>query len=149
MASLPNKEVCSNTPAQSCPSGDQNVCINKRYTTLNLIIPLWRYIFFNILFLSYYSCPHFPSWPLLPSLPPTPTVNPHTLVPVHGSCIHVLWLIPLPSLNQSPPHLLQLSVCSMVLCLWFYFAHSLFCTLDFTYKWDHVVSVFHWLAYFT
>ena len=26
---------------------------------------------------------------------------------------------------------------------------SLFCSLDSPYKWDHMVFVFHWLAYFT
>ena len=62
----------------------------------------------------------------LPSLSPTPTVNHHTVVPIHGSVIYVLRLSPSPSFSQSPHHppcLLQLSVCSMFLCFWFCFAH--------------------------
>ena len=55
----------------------------------------------------------------------------------------VLYPYPLP-----PFSLWQLSVCSMYPCLWFCFVHSLFCSLDFTYKWDHTVFVFLWLAYF-
>ena len=47
----------------------------------------------------------------------------------------------------NPPPLWQLSICSLYLWVCFYFL-SLFCLLDSIYKWNHMVLVFHWLAYF-
>ena len=41
-----------------------------------------------------------------------------------------------------------LPVCSLFQCPCFYFA-CLFCWLCSTYRWDHMVFVFHHLAYFT
>ena len=38
-----------------------------------------------------------------PGPPLIPTVSPHTTVHVHGSCMYILWLFPLPSFNQVPP----------------------------------------------
>ena len=48
-----------------------------------------------------------------PSPPSSLTVNHHTIVHVHGSCINVLWLIPSPSFNQSPPSLSPLTAVSL------------------------------------
>ena len=84
-----------------------------------------------------------------PSPPPAPTVNPHTVVHVHGSFIHVLCLvlplpstiIPLPSGHcQSVP---GLHACGSILLV------SLSYSLDSSYRWDHMVFVFRNLAYFT
>ena len=49
----------------------------------------------NILLLFYYSCPHFFAFLHL-VLPTTLTVIPHPVVHVHGSFIHVPWLVPSP-----------------------------------------------------
>ena len=43
-----------------------------------------------LLLLFYYSCPNFPHLPFSAQLTPTPTINPHTVVHVHGPFIHVL-----------------------------------------------------------
>ena len=60
--------------------------------------------FFLIFYCScYYSCPNFPPFDPSTQHPRTPSGNPHTVVHVHGPCIYVLWLIPSPSFNQSPP----------------------------------------------
>ena len=48
----------------------------------------------SFLLLFYYSCPIFPLCPPLHSPLPASTVNPHIIVHVHGSFIHVLCLIP-------------------------------------------------------
>ena len=69
-----------------------------------------------------------------------------TLLSVSMCYIYTVFLkIPLPSFIQLPSHPLiwQLSVYSTYPCLF------LFCSLDSTYKWDHMVLVFLWLAYFT
>ena len=75
---------------------------------------------------------------------PTPTVNPHTVVHAHGSFIHVLWLVPSPSFHHHPP-LLPASHCQSVTR---FMPVVLFCSLGSSYRWDHIVFVFHWLAYF-
>ena len=45
-----------------------------------------------------------PIFLLCPPLSPTPipTVNPHTVVYVHRSFIHILWLVPSPSFHNDP-----------------------------------------------
>ena len=63
--------------------------------------------------------------PIFPPLPtslqlPRPSGTPHTVVRVSGSYIYVLWLIPSPFI-QYHPSLWHLSVCSMYLCICFYF----------------------------
>ena len=79
---------------------------------------------FSILIYSITIVPIFPLFPHLLSAPPAPTVNPHTLVHVHGSFIHVLWLVLSPFSHHSflSPPFLWLSVCSMFPCLRFCFA---------------------------
>ena len=57
-----------------------------------------------------------------------------------GSLRHVLWLV---------PPLWSLSVCSTCPCLWFHFVVSLFCWIESSYRSDHRIFVFHWLASFT
>ena len=88
---------------------------------------------------------------LVPTPITAPTVHPHTVVHVHGSFIHVLWLIPAPSFHQSfpLPFLWQLSVCPCFHVSGSVLFASLFCSLDSSYKWDHMVFVFYRLAYFT
>ena len=82
------------------------------------------FIFYAITVVPVFS----PFAPLYTTLP-APSGNPYTCVHVHGSCIHILWLLPSPSFNPSHP-LLQLSVCSMFLslilfCSLVYFVHQI------------------------
>ena len=89
-----------------------------------------------------------------PPLPPPHTH--HHLSPstsfgfVHGSFIHVPWwpfpLFPPLSLSLHPLVTVSLFFISMSLVL---FCTYLFCLLGSTYRWGHVVFVFHHLAYFT
>ena len=109
------------------------------------------FLFFFVLLLFNYSCPHFS-----PITLSCPTHLPHPILPaplvcIHGSFIHVPWLDPSPSFPLFP-YLLPCGYCQFVL----YFHVSgyillscLFCWLGSTYKWDHMVFVFHCLAYFT
>ena len=80
--------------------------------------------FFIVILLQFsqFPPPHLP----LPRSPPAPRVNPHTFVHVHVSFVHVLCLVPSPSLHHyAPPYpLWPLSICSMFPFLWFYFAHQ-------------------------
>ena len=114
----------------------------------------WRASFFIIFLLLFkYGCLHFPPPPLSPA-PPTLTSHPQS---------HPLWLCPcvlyIYSLKTLPlppapitPSSLPSCYCQFVL----YFNVSgyillacLFCWLGSTYRWDHMVFVFHCLAYFT
>ena len=115
------------------------------------ILGLWVCFYFFLLFfnsfLFYYSCPNCSPFALLyPAHPPAPTVNPHTIVCVHGSFIHVLCLVPFPSFHccpLSPSHFQPVPhfhACVSMLLV------SLFCSLDSSYKSDHMVFVFNnWL----
>ena len=94
----------------------------------------------------------FPLCSPLPSPTLAPTVKLHPTVHVHGPCTPVPWLVP--SLTS---HALKLSwflsgLCQSVPC--FHVCGSillvcLFCSLGSSYRWDHMVLVFHHLAYFT
>ena len=106
----------------------------------------------NSLFLFSYSCPHCSLIPLpCPAQPPFPhSVFPSPLSLSMGPLYMFLDLtLPLLSLVTPSPPLWSLLVCSLFPCLWFYFASCLFCWLGSTYRWDHMVFVFHRLAYFT
>ena len=50
--------------------------------------------YFLFYFLSLQLSQFFPLCPPLPIPPPAPTVNPHTIVHVHGTFVHVLCLVP-------------------------------------------------------
>ena len=109
-----------------------------------------KFLFFKILYyLCYYNCPNFPHVPLHPGHLPTSTVNPHTIVHVHGSFTHVLCLVPSPPSTIIPLllPLWSLSVCSLFQCGSILFI-SLFCSSDTSYRWGHMVFVFHQLALF-
>ena len=107
---------------------------------------LFTFIIFN------YSCLHFPSitlpHPIHPHLPPS--ILPH-LGFVHGSYIHdPSWLFPF--ISPLLPTLLPCGYCQVNLYFnasGYTLLASLFCWLGFPYKWDHMVFVFHCLAYFT
>ena len=91
----------------------------------------------------------------LPNFPPLPLstqsilllVNPLSVVHVHESFIHVLWWIPSLSFYDSPhpSPLLQLSVPHFHVSASIFLV-SLFCSLDSSYKWGHMVFVFCQLA---
>ena len=57
------------------------------------------FYYFSITVMSQFS----PLCPPLPSPPPTPTVNPQPVVHVHGSFMHVPWLVPSPSFPPYTP----------------------------------------------
>ena len=88
--------------------------------------PIWVTSFhftFSLFFLLLYnhSCPHFPPNALhCPAQPtPTSTLNPPSVVSIHGLFIHVPWLDPSPSLPcYAPPSSpMILSVCSLSIWL--------------------------------
>ena len=89
----------------------------------------------------------FPFCPPPPSPPLSPSVNPLSIVHVHESFIHVLWLVPSPSFHPFPLPLplLQLSV-PCFHASGSIFLITLFCSLDSSYKWGHMVFVFCQLA---
>ena len=86
------------------------------------------------------------------AVPYPPSVSPHPVVHYHGYFIHVPWLDPSPSFpyySSSPP--LPCGHCQFV--PYFFTSGSillvcLFCSLGSSYRWDHTVFVFHFLAYF-
>ena len=93
----------------------------------------------------------FPLYSLLPIPPPAPTVNLHTVVHVRGSLIHVPCLAPASFFHHylpppSPQVTFSLFHDSMPVVL---FCSLLYYSLDSSYRWDHMVFAFHWLAYFT
>ena len=96
--------------------------------------------------------PHF--FPIVlpcPTHHPAPTVNLHPVVHAHGSFIHVPWLAFF-LLSQLPPSPLPSGHCQFVLYVHVFgsiLVNCLFCLLCSTYRWDHMVFVFHCLAYFT
>ena len=90
--------------------------------------------FFSFLKNSYlfcYSCTSFSPFSFFcPAYLPTPIVNPHSIVHVHGSFIHVIWLVPSPSCHYSPfsspraaVSLFHVSVSPVLFCSLVYFAH--------------------------
>ena len=73
-----------------------------------------------------------------------PPGNQHTDVFAYGFVCFCL----IPSLfHLAPKSPQQLSVCSLYLWVFFYFV-CLFYTLESTYKWNHMLFVFLWQAYF-
>ena len=103
-----------------------------------------------------------PFHPLLSSLcPPPPTLPPPfplaitTLLSVSTGYTYMsrmLFSQPLYLLSSSPPTLLHSDSYQFVLCIHASVSIlfvSLCCSLDPTYKWDHMVFVFLWLADFT
>ena len=105
----------------------------------------------SFLLLFYYSCPNFPPLPFSNH----PTICSHSQFPhccpcplvIHTCCLSSPFsfppLIPSPLLSAYFPSAPCFYTCDSVLFI------SLFCSLDSTYEWDHMVFVFHWLAYFT
>ena len=91
-----------------------------------------------------------PPWPL-PHPSPPPTLDPTPFGFVYVSFIHVPWWpFPyVPPLSFSPfpsgpcQFVLYFNVSSYILLA------CLFCWLCSTYRWDHMVFVFHSLTYFT
>ena len=82
----------------------------------------------------------YPLYPLLPHPPPLAvTIQLSVSMSLFSSLLD-----PFTFLTQPPnPSLWQLSICTLYLGLCFYFV-SLFCSLDSTCKWNHIV--FLWMA---
>ena len=106
------------------------------------------YLFFIFYLLVSYSCPAF--FPVALHYPiPRHCLRPWVLYLCSFICPFEALLSPHYSPSSFLPFCLwSLSVCSLFPCLWFYFA-CLFCWLGSTSRWDHMVFVFHLLAYFT
>ena len=85
----------------------------------------------HFLLLLCYSCPKFSPFALFHPAPSTPKVNPHTIVHVCGSFIHVLCLVPSPSFHHylPPPSplaalsLFHVSMPLVLFCSLVYFVH--------------------------
>ena len=113
-----------------------------------LFVSFFEHFIYFLLFK--YSCLHFlPT--TLPHPPSPPTLNPTPFGFVHVSLIHVPWW-PFPFFPMLSPTLLPSGYCQFVL----YFHVSgyillacLFCWSGYTNRWDHMVFIFHHLAYFT
>ena len=87
----------------------------------------------------------------LPTPPPAPTVNPHPVVHVHihGSFMHVPWLVSSRSFcpcnpPSSPVITVSLFLVSMPLVQFCLFV-CLFCSSCSSYRWDHCLSLPGWL----
>ena len=125
----------------------ENNTIRRQKENLNwFCLVLFLFLLLTLFYMS----------PFLPSLPtstqphlPFPSGHHHTVVCV--CAVHVLWLIPSPSLIQ--PFLpLPADNCQSVPCVHASISIlfiSLSCSLDSTYKWDHMVTFSHQLTYFT
>ena len=109
----------------------------------------------NIFFLNLFYCCS--STVFCHSLPPfstspvLPTSLPISIPPCYCPCVLYSCSckpFTLSPYNPLPSPLWSLSACSQFHCLWLYFA-CLFCWLGSCYRWDHMVFVFHRLAYFT
>ena len=105
----------------------------------------YYFIFYYCLF--YYSCPNFPSLPssVLPH-PLLPQFIP-TLLSMSTGHSHMFFDYSLPLFSTAPP---SSGSCQSVLCFQVsgsVLFISLFCSLDSSYKWYHMVFVFHSLAY--
>ena len=124
---------------------------------LSWVSEAWKRLYIFCLFvlvLFNYSCPHFPLW-LLSCLSYSPPHLPHSILPhpvvfVHASIIHVPWPFLVFNLLSSSPlpsgyyqFVLYFNVSGYILLT------CLFCWLGSTYRWDHMIFVFHCLAYFT
>ena len=109
---------------------------------------LLKHLYFIKIFLLFfsYSCPYFtptalpcPIQSLLPKTIPTPLSL--SMGPLYMFLNLTLPVSPFPSgYCQSGP---CFHACGFISLL------SLFCLLDSSYRWDHMVSVFHCLAYLT
>ena len=125
------------------------------YMTWNLLLFFLWNIFFS--FYLFYCClitvvPISPHNSPPPYPPPPPTFNPPSHVGfVHGSFIHVPWQ-PFPFFPPLPSFSLPSGLCQFVLhfsVFGFILLICLFCWLGSTYRWDHMVFIFHPVAYFT
>ena len=100
---------------------------------------LFIYIFNHFIIVLLQLSQFFPLCPPLPTSHPAPTVNSHTIVHVHGSFIHVLWLVSSHSFHHFPPppsllvtfSLIYVSMPVVLFCTLVYFV------LDSTFRWDH------------
>ena len=117
------------------------------------VVFIYYYFWFIVYFYCwhYNRCPHFPPshCPLTPALDlPSLRPSPHCSVSMGHVCIFFANSFTLFH-SVSPPSLLtaaSLFHVSGPLSILFI---RVFCSLDSTYKWDHMVFVFLWLACFT
>ena len=87
-----------------------------------------------------------PPWVKSPSItiyPPFPSGNRHAVVCVYEGFFSLIPLL----FSPSPPALSPMAAVSLFSESMILFLFCLFCSSDFTYKWDHMVFVFLWLAY--
>ena len=122
------------------------------YSSIFFLPLIFSSVSYIVLLLFKYSWPH-----CLPTNPPPPhpslpsTLNPTPFGFVHVSNIYVTWW-PFPYFPPSSLSLLPSCYCQFALyfnAVDYIFLACLFCCLGCTYRWDHMVFVFHCLAYFT
>ena len=125
-----------------CLLGWHWLIILYRFQTYNSIIHhLYIVLYVHHPKSSLLPSPFIPLYPLLFLPTPLPSGNHRTVVWVYKG----FFLLSPSPFSPSP---LKLTVCSLYLWTCFYFV-SLFCSLNSTYQWNHMVFVFLWLAYFT
>ena len=115
-----------------------------------ILLKQWFFFSFFIVIQVQLS-PFLPHHSSPPHLSTPPTLKPTHFGFVHVSFIHVPWwafphfapltLSPLPSGFCEFVLYFNVSGCILLTCL--------FCWLGSTYRWDHMIFVFHCLAYFT
>ena len=120
-------------------------------TTMSIQISFWDsvLIFFDFIVYSITVVPIFFPFCTPPPSPSLSPINPLSIVYVHGSFIHVLWLVVSPSFHHYCPSKLPSGHCQSFPCSHAsgsIFLASLFCSLDSSYKWGHMVPAFpDWL----
>ena len=118
-----------------------------KFTLLFLVILLLLLLFYCSIMVVCIYPPPLPSNPSHPHLPP--------LLPPHLGFVHVSFIIILeklspfsPIIPSSFPSRYHQFVLNFSVSVYISLA-CLFCWLGPTYRWDHMVLVFHRLAYFT
>ena len=115
---------------------------------VNIMFPM-NCPFLHFIFIVYTDVP-IPTPLCLPPLSPHPRPPPSLWPSPH--CCLCLWVMyicflvnPFTFFHPCP----MTVVCSMYPCLFQFCLVSSFCSLDSTYKWEYMVFVFLWLAYFS
>ena len=136
-----------NIYARNCPGPEREV--EAMDSTDHFVFVFVLFIFYFICLLLFkYSCLNFP--PTIPPALPIPTSYPRSYPALTLSMSPLSMFLDDPSpfsplsLLTSPLVTVSLFFISMSLVI-----SCLFCWLGFTYRWDHMVLVFHRLAYFT
>ena len=129
--------------------------MNRKELNIFSFFPLCNHLFYFLYFFlyfyccHYYGCPHFTPFCLSP---PSPLLSAASSLWPSPHCCPCLWVMHICSLanpftffHLAPPT----PTLSAVSLFYVSMPLFLFCSLDSTYKWDHMAFVFQLLAYFT